>query len=207
MGQVSLRARRRSWTSIRSSIAVLVLACMLGAGDSLATSATPEPAPTPTPTPMIDCGQFGRVGVVVDDGLGYGDSKAAAQTPAAIVRALMATGCFSSAALNSFELPQQLRIRINAKVSGSEDAAIGKALLGAATLFLLPMKQSYDITVEFEMECRGHLMGNWAVTQTLVETQFLLADSGSGRPGLMQAAVNRFVQQATESGKLAGGCA
>lgn len=184
--------------TMHGPMAVLVLALLLP------TTATADPAPA-TPGALGN-GSFGAIGVVVDDGLGYGDGASAARTPAYVVQALMSSGYFTSAALNRFERPQQLRVKIRRKPSGSEDAAAGKAIVGAATLFLLPMKQSYDYAVEFEVECRGRLMGEWKHLRTLEQTQFLLADPSGGTRGLIEEAVSQFVRQASESGKLAAGC-
>lgn len=180
----------------RPILAALLLGLLMAAGAAADTAAPAEPGP----------GAFGAIGVAVDDGIGYGDGAAAARTPAHLVQALNASGRFASATLNNFDLPQQLRIRIRMSPSGSKEAASGKVIAGAATLFLVPMKQSYDYVFEFELECRGRPVGEWKHQRTLERTQFLLADPHSGVPALMQEAVAAFVQQASESGKLAAGC-
>ena len=151
-------------------------------------------------------GALGAIGVAVDDGMGYGDGAAAARTPAYVVQALQASGQFVSAELNRLDLPQQLRVKIRKKPTGSEEAAAGKLIAGAATLFLLPMQQSYDYSFDFEVECRGRSMGEWQHRRTVEQTQFLLADPHRSVQGLVQEAVAQFIQQAVASGKLAAGC-
>lgn len=179
--------------------AVLVVALLLPPG---AMAQTDSVSPVP-----VGVGAFGAIGVAVEDGMGYGDGSSAARTPAYIVKELIASGYFTSVTPNRFELPQQVRVKISRKPGGSEDAAsAAKLLAGAATLFLLPMKQVFDYSIEFAVECRGRPMGEWKYTQTLEQTQFLLADPHSGTPGLIKEAVSEFLRQAAESGKLAAGC-
>lgn len=184
--------------NLRRWAALLAAALLLPAG----VAAAPD-APTPGAAGQ---GEFGALGVAVDDGLGYGDGAAAARTPAQIVQLLQASGRFSSAELNRFDLPQQLRVKITAKPSGSEEASAAKLILGAATLFLLPMKQSGDYVFTFEIECRGRSRGVWTHMQTMEQTQFLLADPKSGLQALVSEAVAQFLRQALESGALAAGC-
>lgn len=163
------------------------------------------PGTESVPTVATGTGAFGAIGVIVDDGIGYAHGAAAARTPNHIVQELTASGLFASVSLNSFDLPQQLRVKIRKKPSGSEAEATGKLIGGAATLFLVPMKQSYDYSVEFEVECRGRTLGAWSHVRTVEQTQFLLADPNTGVPELIKEAVSQFLKQAVESGKL-GGC-
>jgi len=171
----------------------------------LSTTAMADTQPT-TPG-AVSQGTFGAIGVVVDDGMGYGEGAAAARTPAYIVQALMASGLFANAGTNRFDWPQQLRVKIRKRPVGSEGAAAGQLIAGAATLFLLPMKQTYDLSFEFEVECRGQLMGAWTYAHRAEQTQFLLADPHARTQAVVQEAVADFIRQASGSGKLARGCA
>jgi hypothetical protein len=190
--------RAGGWLIMKRMIGPLAMALLL------ATSAIADTEPT-TPGEVRQ-GALGTIGVTVDDGMGYGDGTAAARTPAYIVQALMASGLFVSAETNRFEWPQQLRVKIRKKPVGSEDAAAAQVIVGAATLFLLPMKQAYYVTFEFEVECRGRLMGTWTNVNRVEQTQFLLADPHVETQALVKGAVADFIRQAAESGKLASGC-
>lgn len=110
------------------------------------------------------------------------------------------------------QVGQKVEFKGNSKLgfwepAGSEGASAGRLIAGAATLFLLPMKQTNDYSFEFEVECRGRSMGQWVHNSTLEQTQFLLADPHRGLPALIKDAVAQFIRQASESGKLDGGCA
>lgn len=188
--------RTRAIQACAASLAMVLLL------QPAAARAAPEAVPLAPPGNA----SFGAIGVAVDDGMGYGDGAAAARTPAYFVQALMASGHFASVGLNRFDLPQQLRIKVRAKPAGSAEAAAGRLIAGAATLFLLPMKQTNDYAFEFEVECRGRSMGQWTHTSTLEQTQFLLADPHRGLPALVNEAVAQFIRLAVESGKLATAC-
>lgn len=193
--------RRPRWAP-HGWAALLAVALLLPAGVGATTDATTDATPLRTTEP----GEFGAVGVTVDDGLGYGDGASAARTPTQIVQLLRASGRFSSAELNRFDLPQQLRVQITVKASGSDAASTAKLMLGAATLFLLPMKQTGDYVFTFEVECRGRSSGVWTHTRTLEQIQSLFSDPKRGLPAVIEEAVSQFLRQAAESGALAAGC-
>ncbi len=65
---------------------------------------------------------LGALGVAVDDGMGCGDGAAAAQTPGHVAQALQASGRFTLAALNRFDLPPPRGVKIRKKPSSSEEA-------------------------------------------------------------------------------------
>jgi hypothetical protein len=84
----------------------------------------------------------------------------AARTSACRVQALQASGQFVGAELYRVDLPQQGRLKIRKKPTGSARAA-GKLIADAASLLLPPMQQSFDYSSRFDVECRGRSMSEW----------------------------------------------
>lgn len=142
--------------------------------------------------------------VLVDDRIHYGDGAAAARVPARLVSALQDAGRFSRVDLNRFDLPLQLRVRLDRKSAESESASTGKLLAGAATLFLLPIKGAWEYSFEFDLECRGQLVGQWRYSQVEETTQSLLSDPEAGQAKVIKETMAKLLQDG--SGPFAAAC-
>lgn len=166
--------------------------------------ATPQTLPVANYSPGN--GQWGQAGVVVNDGQVYASGTYRSQLHVKVLKQLEKSAYFSKLTLNSIYIPQQIRVQITSRPQGSEEAAYGKLLVGAATLFLLPMNQNLDYTASFSVECRGKSLGEWKYEQPVEHTQFLLVEPDAAETNLVESVVSRFISDADKSGKLKDTC-
>ena len=151
-------------------------------------------------------GDLGAAGLVVNDELGYGDGRAAQRTMSLIHSQLKASGRFTNIEMYQFDFPQQVILRLGKAVKGSHQAADAKLLAGAATLFLIPIQQSYDYIVEITVECRGHQTGHWKYLESITQTQFIFADSNAAITKVIMASVAAFANDARATESLGVNC-
>jgi len=149
---------------------------------------------------------FGRAGLVVNDGYVYSSGTYVSRTHLEIRDELATSGHFSSIELNSVYIPLQIRVTLTAKPQGSEAESYAKLLVGAATLFLVPLPQNYDYFGEFRVECRGIEHGKWNYQQPITQTQFLFTSPDSGETKVINSFVSRFMHDWIDSGILKDGC-
>ena len=182
---------------MRNKCVAIALSLLVGA------CATPQNLPVATYPP--GSGQWGEVGLVVNDGQVVAH-QVGVPLATKIKQQIEKAGYFSRIKVNSIYVPQQLRVQFTAKNRASDEVAAGKLIAGAATLFLLPMEHEIDFVASFSMECRGAIVGAWEYAERVAQTQFLLIEPDSAETNVVESTVSRFIRDAAESGKLKGDC-
>lgn len=143
---------------------------------------------------MTHPGQYGTVGLVVNDGFVYSDGSYVSTTHLSVRHELTNSGLFNEVRLNSPFLPRQIRAHVQGSSTDSAGADMAKLMFNAATLFLVPTSRSMKYTATFVVECRGQVIGEFSYEQMIKSTSFIGIDPTSNERNVIESVVSKLLR-------------
>lgn len=129
----------------------------------------------------LNCGQFGCT-TYVD------------QTHLFVLDAFRATDKFQRVEINNGLVRYKVVVGFERQEKGSEAVNFGKMMLGALTLFLLPMPYEYNYEGRFSIMEGGDVLEDYRYRRESEELKFLFVDEQSAKKHAIASMVDNFLQ-------------
>ena len=137
----------------------------------------------------LNCGQFGCT-TYVD------------QTHLFVLDAFRATDKFQRVEINNGLARYKVIVGFERQEKGSEVVSFGKMMLGALTLFLLPMPYEYNYEGRFSIMDGGDILEDYRYRRESEELKFLFVDEQSTKKHAIASMVDNFLQDLERTGLL-----
>jgi hypothetical protein len=129
----------------------------------------------------LNCGQFGCT-TYVD------------QTHLFVLEAFRTTDKFQRVEINNGLARYKVIVGFERQEKGSEVVSFGKMMLGALTLFLLPMPYEYNYEGRFSIMDGGDILEDYRYRRESEELKFLFVDEQSTKKHAIASMVDNFLQ-------------
>ncbi|MFI8384439.1 hypothetical protein [Pseudomonas sp. NPDC079086] len=154
--------------------------------------------------------EYPYISVMVNDGYvhqstscgQYGCSTYTDQTHLFVLSALRASGKFQRVDINNGLARHKVMVAFDRQEKGSGAANFGKMMLGALTIFLLPMPYEYRYEASFSVMEGDDILKNYEYHRDSDELTFLFIDVQSAKNNAVKSMVDNFLQDLENDGVL-----
>ncbi|NQD92439.1 hypothetical protein HP532_07220 [Pseudomonas sp. CrR25] len=154
--------------------------------------------------------EYPYVSVMVNDGYVYQDTSCGQygcstytdQTHLFVLNALRASDKFERVDINNGLARHKVLVSFDRQAKGSEAANFGKMMLGALTLFLLPMPYEYNYEAKFSVMDGSEILKSYEYRRDSDELSFLFIEVQSAKNHAVKSMVDNFLQDLDKDGVL-----
>lgn len=154
--------------------------------------------------------EYPYISVIVNDGYvhqstscgQYGCNTYIDQTELFVLNALRASDKFQRVGVNDGLAQHKIVVSFDRKAKGSGPGNFGKMMLGALTLFLLPMPYEYTYEAKFSVMEGSHIVKDYEYRRDSNELSFLFIDAQSAKNNAVGSMVDNFLQDLERDGLL-----